>query len=172
MKLIRQLGSLAFVMGLFTVLFAGMPWYVTVVDDPVMPWWFRAAVYSLLGGILIVLLTLALEQRKHRMTSEDFQTSETRSQVLVLNSLEVPGREITEILGLVQGHLIAFRELHAAGEMDMAATHAKHPESEIYAALAPAFAARSKPGFADELSALVAAGEEGGGGLVRTDATR
>lgn len=65
-------------------------------------------------------------------------------------------------LGLVQGHLIAFRELHAVGEMDMASTHAKHPESEIYAALAPAFSARSKPGFADELSALVAAGEEGG----------
>lgn len=65
-------------------------------------------------------------------------------------------------LGLVQGHLIAFRELHALGEMDMAATHAKHPESELYAALAPAFTARSKPGFADELNALVAAGEEGG----------
>lgn len=65
-------------------------------------------------------------------------------------------------LGLVQGHLIAFRELHAAGEIDMAATHAKHPESELYAALAPAFAARSKPGFADELNALVRTGEEGG----------
>jgi len=65
-------------------------------------------------------------------------------------------------LGLVQGHLIAFRELYALGETDMAATHAKHPESELYAALAPAFAARSKPGFADELDALVAAGEEDG----------
>ena len=106
MKLIRQIGSLAFVMGLFTVLFAGMPWYVTVVDDPVMPWWFRAAVFCLLGGILIVLFTLALEQRKHRMSVEEFQSSETTSQVLVLNSLEVPGREISEILGLVQGHTI------------------------------------------------------------------
>lgn len=106
MKLIRQIGSLAFVMGLFTVLFAGMPWYVTVVEDPVMPWWFRAAVYCLLGGIFIVLMTLALEQRKHRMSLEEFQTRETTSEVLVINSLEVPGREISDILGLVQGHTI------------------------------------------------------------------
>ncbi len=95
MKTIRQIGSLAFVMGLFTVVFAGLPWYVTVADDPVIPWWFRIAVYGLLGGILIVLLTL-----------EDFQTGETKSRILVLNSLEVPGREITDIMGLVHGHTV------------------------------------------------------------------
>ena len=106
MKTLRQIGSLAFVIGLFTVVFAGISWYVTTADDPVIPWWLRIAVYGLLGGILIVLLTLVLEQRKHKISRECFPTGETTSQILVLNSLEVPGREITDILGLVQGHTI------------------------------------------------------------------
>ena len=33
MKIIRQIGSLAFVLGLFTAVFAGIPWYVIVEDD-------------------------------------------------------------------------------------------------------------------------------------------
>ena len=106
MKLIRQCGSIAFVMGLFTLLFVGMPWYVTVVEDPVMPWWFRLAVFSLLGGILIVLMTLALEQRKQKMPLEDLEISETTSKILVLNTPQVPAREVTELLGMVQGHTI------------------------------------------------------------------
>jgi hypothetical protein len=28
MKILRHIGSLAFVLGLFTVVFVGMPWYV------------------------------------------------------------------------------------------------------------------------------------------------
>ncbi len=93
-------------MGPFTVVFAGMPWYVTVADDPVIPRWFRIAVYGLLGGILTVLLKLAIEQRKYKRSIEGFPTGETKSQILMLNSLEVSGREITDILGLVQGHTI------------------------------------------------------------------
>ncbi len=61
MKIIRHIGSIAFVLGLFTVVFVGMPWHVIVSQDPVVPWWLRIAVFCLLGGILVVLLTVALE---------------------------------------------------------------------------------------------------------------
>ena len=106
MKIIRYIGSLAFVLGLFTAIFAGMPWYVIVADDPVIPWWLRIAVFCILGGILLVLLTLALEQRKHKTAEAGPSLAESRPRILLLNSAEIPGREITEILGLVQGHTI------------------------------------------------------------------
>jgi len=66
------------------------------------------------------------------------------------------------LLGLVRGHLIAFHELYNGGERDMALTHAKHPESELYASLVPAFQSRNLPGFAEELNDLAAAAESGG----------
>ena len=56
MKTIRQIGSLAFVLGLFVTLFAGLPWKIIVEDDPVIPWWLRIAIFALLGGILIGLI--------------------------------------------------------------------------------------------------------------------
>ena len=62
-------------------------------------------------------------------------------------------------LGMACGHLIAFMELYRAGAYDMAATHVKHPESELYAELQPAIAARDKPGFAGELEMLAEAVE-------------
>ena len=105
MKTIRQIGSLAFVLGLFTAIFAGIPWYVVVSDDPVIPWWLRIAVFCLLGGILVVLITLAIEQRKFK-TPEQPLPAETKGEVLLLNSTEVPGRAIRQILGLVQGHTV------------------------------------------------------------------
>ena len=46
MKILRHIGSLAFVLGLFTAVFAGIPWYMIVADDPVVPWWLRIAVFS------------------------------------------------------------------------------------------------------------------------------
>jgi uncharacterized protein YbjQ (UPF0145 family) len=106
MKILRHIGSLAFVLGLFTAIFAGIPWYVIVADDPVVPWWVRIAVFSLLGGILVVLLTVALEQKKNKTSEGEPLPTEPDSSVLLLNSAALPGREITEILGLVQGHTV------------------------------------------------------------------
>jgi uncharacterized protein YbjQ (UPF0145 family) len=106
MKTVRQIGSLAFVLGLFTVIFAGLPWYVITSDDPVVPWWLRIAVFCLLGGILVVLLTVALEQRKIKKPAEVPLRIEPDTGVLLLNSAEVPGRATREILGLVQGHTV------------------------------------------------------------------
>ena len=107
MKALRQIGSLAFVLGMFTAVFGGVPWYVMVADDPVLPWWLRIAVFCLLGGILIVLLTLALEQQKMRVASgEHPRSAGSEPGVLLLNSDAVPGRETRETLGLVQGHTV------------------------------------------------------------------
>lgn len=101
MKLIRLFGSLIFVLGLFTAIFVGMPWYVY--HDPTLPWWLKAAVYCLMGGILLVLLTVAIEQRKVKPPGEaPYPVGPLR--MLLQNSAEVPSREITETLGLVKGH--------------------------------------------------------------------
>jgi uncharacterized protein YbjQ (UPF0145 family) len=106
MKTLRNLGSLAFVLGLFTAVFAGLPWYVTVADDPVLPCWLRTAVFLLLGGILVVLLTVAIEQRANGRPAGKPQSSAPDRKVLLLNSADLAGREITETLGLVQGHTV------------------------------------------------------------------
>jgi uncharacterized protein YbjQ (UPF0145 family) len=106
MKTIRQIGSLAFVLGLFTTIFAGLPWHVVVSDDPVVPWWLRIAIFSLLGGILIVLVTVAIEQRKIKPSTEVPAAAESEGKVLLLNSTEVPARVVTKVLGLVQGHTV------------------------------------------------------------------
>ncbi len=106
MKAIRQVGSLAFVLGLFTCIFAGVPWHVITSDDPVVPWWLRIAVFCLLGGILVVLATVAIEQRNVKPSQEVPDYDESESGILLLNSLEVPNRQTSEILGLVQGHTV------------------------------------------------------------------
>ncbi|MFC2953171.1 hypothetical protein ACFOOP_14640 [Marinicaulis aureus] len=67
-----------------------------------------------------------------------------------------------KLLGLVRGHLIAFYELYQSGSQDMARMHVKHPESELYMDIAPAFGPRGQTGFADELTALVSAAAAGG----------
>ena len=103
MKALRQVGTLAFVLGLFTTVFAGLPWAVVTADDPVVPGWLRVAVFSLLGGILVVLLTVVPEQRKHGISRGELPLTEPASRVLLMNSGEIPGREITEILGLGSG---------------------------------------------------------------------
>ena len=106
MKTLRNIGSLAFVLGLFTVVFVGIPWHVMVSDDPVIPWWLRTAVFCLLGGILVVLLTVAVETRKNTTLQEEALAPECEQPIMLLNSAVLPGREIKEILGLVQGHTV------------------------------------------------------------------
>ena len=106
MKGLRQIGSLAFVLGLFTVLFIGIPWHIMVADDPVVPWWLRLAVFCLLGGILVVLATLAIEQRAYKASVKEAPVTPAERPVLLLSSAVLPDREISEILGLVQGHTV------------------------------------------------------------------
>ena len=106
MKILRHIGSVAFVLGVFTAIFAGIPWHMIVADDPVVPWWLRIAVFCLLGGILLVLLTVAVEQMKTKTSQESLPINEVQPSILLLNSDEIPGKEIAEVLGLVQGHTI------------------------------------------------------------------
>ena len=106
MKTLRTIGSLAFVAGLFTAVFAGIPWHVMVAEDPVVPWWLRIAIFCLLGGILVVLLTLALEQVRNKTSAGGPPPIEVDGRVLLSSSPEMPGRQITEVLGLVQGHTV------------------------------------------------------------------
>ena len=106
MRLIRQIFSLTFVLGLFTAIFAGVPWYVVTTDDPIVPWWLRIAVFCLLGGILGVLITVALEQRKAKPGGAPAADGEVDASVMLLNTDAVPGRATSEILGLVQGHTV------------------------------------------------------------------
>jgi uncharacterized protein YbjQ (UPF0145 family) len=106
MKVLRNIGTMAFVLGLFTAVFVGIPWHVVVADDPVIPWWLQMAVFCLLGGILLVFATLAIEQWTRKVSFQEPLATETDRTVLLLNSDVLPGREITEILGLVQGHTV------------------------------------------------------------------
>ncbi len=107
MKTLRHAGSLAFVLGLFVTIFAGVPWHVLVADEPApVPWWLRIAIFSLLGGILVVLVTVALEQKMAKVPGETPEAAEPDGTVLVLNSAEIPGRQPSEILGVVQGHTV------------------------------------------------------------------
>jgi len=105
MKFFRLIGSLAFSLGLFTAIFAGIPWYIIIADDPVIPLWLKTALFCFLGGILLVLLSVAIEQRKYRKP-EEIPSAEGDTRILLLNSTEIPGRELNEILGLVKGHTI------------------------------------------------------------------
>ncbi len=103
---LRYIGSLAFVFGLFSTIFIGVPWHVMVADDPVVPWWLRIAIFCLLGGILVVLLTVAFEQKTDKTSRERAPSVESDREVLLMSSAVLPDREITEILGLVQGHTV------------------------------------------------------------------
>jgi len=106
MKTIRQIGSMLFVIGLFVTIFAGVPWHVVTADDPVVPLWLRLSIFALLGGILIVLISLAIEQLKNTSTPSIIPVEKSDPSILVLNSDTVPNRPVSEVLGLVQGHTV------------------------------------------------------------------
>ena len=106
MKMLRKIGSLAFVAGLFTAVFVGVPWHIVTSTDPVIPWWLRAAVFAILGGILLVLISLATEQK--RATADDFadDAAPDDNGMIVQTQAVVPGHEIAETIGIVQGHTV------------------------------------------------------------------
>ena len=110
LKGIRLIGSLAFVLGFFALIFVALPWYVTIVDDSTMggplPLWVKTAVYALLGGILVVLVTVALEQARLRPKAAAPAPEDLPAGIMLENTDQVPGREVTEALGLVKGHTI------------------------------------------------------------------
>jgi uncharacterized protein YbjQ (UPF0145 family) len=106
MKVIRAFGSLAFVLGLFTAIFVGISWGMHVSDDPIIPLWLKIAVYAILGGILLVMFTVALEKKKFQTSLKEISASVSKSKILLLNSSDIPGRKIKEVLGLVKGHTI------------------------------------------------------------------
>ncbi|WP_319205384.1 YbjQ family protein [uncultured Ilyobacter sp.] len=106
MKTIRYIGSILFILGLFTSIFAGIPWAVITAEDPVVPLWLRTAVFSLLGGIFIVLVTVGLGQKKYKAPEKESVSSEHKTKILMSNSVVLPGSEVSEILGLVQGHTV------------------------------------------------------------------
>jgi len=64
MKIFRLIGSMAFVLGLFTIIFIGMLWYIITNSGFGVPWRLKMAILCLIGGILLILLPVALEQKK------------------------------------------------------------------------------------------------------------
>ena len=110
LKGIRLIGSLAFVLGFFALIFVALPWYVTIVDEAAvggpLPVWIKVAVYALLGGIVVVLATVALEQARLRREAAAPAPLALPEGILLENTDRVPGREVAEALGLVKGHTI------------------------------------------------------------------
>jgi len=106
LRIIRSFGSLAFVLGAFTAIFGGLPWYLMESKQVVLPLWLKVAILCVLGGMLLVLMTLALERRKDEPSEKGQSEAGADGAVLLLNSDAVPGRETREILGLVQGHTV------------------------------------------------------------------
>ncbi len=111
LKGVRLIGSVAFVVGFFSILFVGLPWYISVVEDvnlggQLLPWWFRGAVYLFLGGVLVVLLTVALEQRLGGPKAEELEQAAEPVGLVMANTEHIPGREVTEVLGLARGHTV------------------------------------------------------------------
>lgn len=109
-KLVRLIGSSFVALGFFAILFIGIPWLVTVVDDPgiggQLPWWFKGSVYIVLAGILVVMISIVLEQFVLKKRLDEVESPTGSDDLLIENIDYIPGREVSEVLGLVQGHTI------------------------------------------------------------------
>ncbi|MGL1892889.1 MAG: YbjQ family protein [Spirochaetaceae bacterium] len=103
-KFFRLLGSLGFIGGIFVLFFVGMPWYIY--QDETLPPWLKVAIYCFLGGLFLVLITVAAEQGGKKSEAEVLTFDETERKVSIQNSSEIPGKEIEKNLGLVKGHTI------------------------------------------------------------------
>ena len=103
-KFFRLIGSLGFVVGLFVTIFAGMPWYLY--HEPILPLWLKIAVFAFMGGLLLVLVTVAAEQASVKPKKKEQAEIDKIDGILLQNSSDVPGRTIEQNLGLVQGHTI------------------------------------------------------------------
>jgi uncharacterized protein YbjQ (UPF0145 family) len=103
-KVFRFIGSLGFILGLFVLIFVGVPWYLY--HDPILPLWLKISVYAFLGGLLLVLTTVALEQGVAKPEKPESVLPEIVEGIPLQNTDNVPGREIISNLGLVQGHTI------------------------------------------------------------------
>jgi len=110
LKGIRWIASSAFALGLFTVVFVVVPWHVTVVNEPALggplPWWVRGAVYVLLAGAAVILASVAVEQWLRGPRAGELDDAPEPEGLLLANTDRLPGRDVTEVLGLVQGHTI------------------------------------------------------------------
>ena len=62
-------------------------------------------IFAFLGGFLVVLMTLACEQLTRKPTAAA-EPEAPETSILTLNSDTVPGRPITEVLGVAQGHTV------------------------------------------------------------------
>ena len=110
LKALRLVGSVAFVVGFFVIIFAGIPWIAHTVDSMdlggPLPVWLRIAVYLFIGGIAVVLVSVAVEARLHGAKARELEEAGEPVGLLTANTDSIPGRQVTEVLGLAQGHTI------------------------------------------------------------------
>lgn len=96
--------------------------------------------------------TVASGEKKDEKASEEPSTGGERSS----GDADLSTNDIAYLtqLGLIRGHLLVGHKLYQQDLPDLAETHMKHPQEEIYSSIEPAFASRGCTGFADELSQL------------------
>lgn len=104
LKFFRLIGSLGFVLGLFVLIFIGGPWYLYNAAD--IPIWLKTAAFTFMGGLLLVLITVALEQVSSKPVNVEQNLEKEQKGILLQNTDSIPGKTISANLGLVRGHTI------------------------------------------------------------------